>query len=213
MRVYIVDSQPVFRAGIKYLLSQSGGWSVVGEADNHKELYEKLGDGDGTIGIGFDLIILDGEFETFTILQRLQERRPQGRPPFTLIVSGHWENIWAIQMLRSGANGYVHKSSSPQEISDAIRKVARGEKYITEKVADGLMSDWTRASRPSSISKREYQVLYLFASGLSLTDIAEKLGLSTKTVSTYRGRLLEKLGLNSSAQLIKYAIEQGLVRE
>jgi two-component system, NarL family, invasion response regulator UvrY len=213
MRIYIVDRQPVFREGLKRILNKSGEWEVVGEADTCGEIYEKIVVRNGKSGAGCDVITLDGEFESLRVLERLAEARPQGWPPSTLIISAHSETLRAIQMLRLGANGYIHKSSPPDLIIDAIRKVSRGRNYVTSEAAENLISNWASGSRLPSMSKREYQVLYLFASGLTIAAIAQQLELSAKTVSTYRGRLVKKFGLKNSGQLIKYALELGLAGE
>jgi DNA-binding NarL/FixJ family response regulator len=175
MRVFIVDAHPVFREGLKSIMSLTRDLTVIGEADTYRESLDRIGN-------ECDLVILDGELDSLGILQALEKKRPRGRPPFTLILTRHNEEQHAIQLLAAGADGYVNKSKPPQLILDAVRK-----------------------------SDREYQVLYLFASGLGMKEIAGQLSLSVKTISTYRCRLLEKLNLKSNAQLMRYAFKEGVI--
>ena len=206
MRVYVVDGHPVFREGLKGILRDSHDITVVGEADRCQDLVEKV------IG-NCDVITLDGELDSLGLLQTLDKFRPKGRPPFTLILSRHTEEQHALQMLAAGADGYLDKHQAPQLIVDAIRKVARGGKYVCKELAETAVFNLHRMERPVRLSSREYQVLCLFASGCGVKQIAGRLSLSVKTVSTYRGRLLEKLNLSSNAQLIRYAINQGVLTD
>jgi two-component system, NarL family, invasion response regulator UvrY len=206
MRVYVVDSHPVFREGLKTVLSNSHDINVIGEADDCRDLLQKL-NGD------CDLITLDGELDSLAFLQSLEKMRPKGRPPFTLILTRHTEEQHAIQMLAAGADGYMDKTKAPNLIVDAIRKVSRGGKYVSRELAEMVLFNLNRMNRPVRLSNREYQVLYLFASGLGMKEIAGQLSLSVKTISTYRCRLLEKLNLSSNAQLMRYAIKEGVLTE
>jgi two-component system, NarL family, invasion response regulator UvrY len=206
MRIYVVDAHPVFREGLKGILRDSHDITVVGEADKCQDLVEKV------IG-NCDVITLDGELDSLGLLQTLDKFRPKGRPPFTLILSRHTEEQHALQMLAAGADGYLDKHQTPQLIVDAIRKVARGGKYVCKELAETAVFNLHRMERPVRLSSREYQVLCLFASGCGVKQIAGRLSLSVKTVSTYRGRLLEKLNLSSNAQLIRYAINQGVLTD
>jgi two-component system, NarL family, invasion response regulator UvrY len=206
MRVYVVDSHPIFREGLKTILSSSRDMTVVGEADTCEDLLQK-------IGPDCDLITLDGELDSLALLQSLEKFRPKGRPPFTLILTRHTEDQHAIQMLAAGADGYLDKTKAPQVVVDAIRKVARGGKYVSRELAETVLFNLNSMNRPVRLSNREYQVLYLFASGLGMKEIAGQLSLSVKTISTYRCRLLEKLNLSSNAQLMRYAIKEGVLAE
>ena len=204
MRVYVIDAHPVFREGLKGILRDSPDLTVIGEADSCQDLLEKVTG-------NCDLVILDGELDSLTMLQTLDKSRPKGRPPFTLVLTRHTEDQHALQMLAAGADGYLDKHESPQRIIDAIRKVARGGKYVCKELAETAVFNLHRMQRPLRLSSREYQVLCLFASGLGMKQIAGQLALSVKTVSTYRCRLLEKLNLSSNAQLMRYAIKQGVL--
>lgn len=203
MRVFLVDSQPIFREGLKSIIGAESNFTVVGEADTCRQIPGSLKD--------VDLVIIDGESDSITLLSSLQKNRPKGHPPFVLVLAHHVEESHAVQMLRAGADGYLHKSDGPQTLLSAIRKVARGGKYVPDDVAETMVLAINGLNGPSRLSGREYQVLHLFASGMNMTEIAGHLCLSVKTVSTYRSRLLEKLNLKSNAQLMRYAFKKGML--
>jgi two-component system invasion response regulator UvrY len=145
------------------------------------------------------------------ILKQLRTLRPDLR---VLILSMYPEKQYALRALKAGAAGYLTKESAPDELIAAIRKVARGGKYITQSLAEKLASELVGEveKEPHEVlSDREYQVMTLLAAGESVSDIATALSLSVKTISTYRGRILEKLDLSSTAEIIRYALEYGLV--
>ena len=206
MRVYLVDAQPVFREGLKSIMSTARDLTVVGEADTCRDVMQKS-------DRECDLLVLDGELDSLAFLQSLEKTRAKGRPPFTLILTRHNEDQHAIQMLAAGADGYLSKSKSPQTILEAIRKVSRGGKFVSRELAETVLFSLDRMNRANRLSNREYQVLYLFATGLGMKEIAGQLALSIKTISTYRCRLLEKLNLSSNAQLMRYAFKEGVVNE
>ncbi len=144
------------------------------------------------------------------VLADLTRERPNGP---VLVLSMHPEDQVAIRVLRAGAAGYMTKESAPEELVKAIYKVCAGGKYVSPELAEQLA--WqvdTRSTRPlhDSLSDREYQVLLLMASGVSATQIASELTLSVKTISTYRRRILDKMGLKNNAELTRYAVEHGL---
>jgi two-component system invasion response regulator UvrY len=131
-----------------------------------------------------------------------------------LVLSIHAEEQLAVRVLKAGASGYLTKENAPDELVKAIRKVVSGGRYISSELAETLAFGLDAASdrpRHETLSDREFQVMQLMASGETLTEIAEKLSLSAKTVSTYRSRLLEKLNLKTNAELMRYAIEKGLI--
>ena len=203
MRVFVVDSHPVFREGLKQIMSGSQDLTVVGEAATCRDLPTSTKD--------IELLILDGEMDSLVLLQSLDKARPKGRPPFTLVVAGKERKQHAAQMLAAGVDGYLNKSNPPEIVLSAIRKVSRGGKYVSPELAERLLFDMNRPARSSRLSQREYQVLYMLASGLTIKEIGGKLSLSIKTVSTYRCRLLRKLSLKSNAELIRYALTEGVV--
>jgi len=203
MRVFLVDSQPIFREGLKRIIGTDHDLTITGEADNCRDLLQTANDS--------DLLILDGELDSLVLLNSLQKSRAKGRPPYVLILSKHSEEQHAVQMLKAGADGYLYKSEPPETVLEAIRKIVRGGKCVPDDLAETVIFALNGISGPSRLSRREYQVLYLFARGMRMTEIADHLSLSVKTVSTYRSRLLDKLNLTSSAQLMRYAFKQGMV--
>ena len=204
MRVYLVDNEPIFREGLKSIIGTEHDLTVVGEANNCNDLLEATKN--------VDLVILDGELDSIVLLTSLQKNRSKGRPPFVLVLTKHNEEQHAVQMLKAGADGYLYKSDRPETVLSAIRKIAKGGKYVPNDVAETLIFAMNGVNGPTRLSHREYQVLCLFASGMGMTEIAEHLSLSVKTISTYRFRLLEKLNLRSNAQLMRYAFKQGMVQ-
>jgi DNA-binding NarL/FixJ family response regulator len=203
MRVLLIDCQPIFREGLKSVISGEQDLTVVAEADNCRGVPETPTD--------VELIILDGELDSINLLNSLQKSRSKGRPPFVLVLTNHDGDHHAIQMLKAGADGYVHKSDPPKTVLSAIRKIAKGGKYVPTELAETMIFAMNGVNGPARLSNREYQVLSLFASGMTMAQIADHLFLSVKTVSTYRSRLLEKLNLNSNAQLMRYAFSKGML--
>jgi DNA-binding NarL/FixJ family response regulator len=203
MRVFLVDRQPIFREGLKSILAARHDLTVVGEASSCRDVLQAA---DCT-----DLLIVDGEMDSLIFLDSLCKLRAKGRPPYVLVLTKHKEEQHAVQMLRAGADGYLYKSEPPETVLGAIRKIAKGGKYLPADLAETMIFAMNGLTSPDRLSHREYEVLYLFASGLGMTEIAEQLSLSVKTVSTYRSRLLDKLNLKSNAQLMRYAFQNGMV--
>jgi|SoiMethySBSTD1v2_1073268.scaffolds.fasta_scaffold655012_2 DNA-binding NarL/FixJ family response regulator len=203
MRVFIVDSEPIFREGLKTIIRSKHEVIVAGEAGNCSDVLQTCSD--------VDLVILDGELDSLLLLHSLRKYRSPGRPPFVLVVTKHNDKQHGIEMLKAGADGYLYKSDSPATVLDAIDKIVRGEKHLPDELGDSVASTLHGIDGRSRLSRREYQVLYLFARGLRMSEIADQLSLSVKTVSTYRSRMLEKLNLNSNMQLMRYAFKEGMV--
>jgi DNA-binding NarL/FixJ family response regulator len=203
MRVFIVDSEPIFREGLKAIIRTEHDVTVVGEAGSCWDILHTCSD--------VDLIILDGELDSRVLLNSLQKHRCPGHPPFMLVLAKQSDRQHAVEMLRAGADGYVYKSDSPRVVLDAIDKIRRGGKYVPDDLEESVTPTLRGMQGSSSLSWREYQVLYLFARGMRITEIAGQLSLSVKTVSTYRSRMLEKLKLSSNLQLMRYAFKQGML--
>ena len=203
MRVFLIDSQPIFREGLKSIIGMDDDLKVVGEADTCQNMLATARNA--------DLLILDGEMDSLALLNSLDKSRAKGRLPYVLVLTKYIEEQHAVQMLKAGADGYLCKSDSPETVLDAIRKIAKGGKYVPNDLAETVIFALNGVTGPTRLSRREYQVLYLFASGMRMSEIAHHLSLSVKTVSTYRSRLLEKLNLRSNAQLMRYAFRQGVV--
>ena len=208
IRILVADDHTVVREGVKQILSAQSDIVVEDEAENGKETLEKALQG------SFDMVLLDismpgrGGLE---VLEDILKSRP--KLP-VLILSMHPEEQYAVRALRAGASGYLTKASAPQELIGAIRKVAGGGKYVTaslaEKLAEELDID-TRKLPHERLSNREHQVMMMLASGKTVSDIADELCLSVKTISTYRTRILAKMGMKKNAELTLYAVHNKLI--
>ena len=208
VKILIADDHAVVRQGLKQILGGIPELSTVGEAD----------DGDSTLdkvrSENWDVLVLDMSMPGrggLDILKDVRRERPQTR---VLVLSMHPEDQFAVRLLKAGASGYLTKESAPEELITAVRKVMTGGKYVSATLAEKLAFDVDRDSdQPlhELLSDREFQVLRMMASGLTVQGIADQLLLSAKTISTYRARVLEKLKLKSNAELIYYAIQNHLV--
>ena len=161
-----------------------------------------------------DVVLLDITMPNRNGLDVLKQIRTESPRIPVLVLSVHSEDQYAVRVLRAGAAGYLTKESAPSKLVQAIRKVVRGGKYVSPTVAEKLIFDLNRDSTKASheiLSDREYQVMCMIASGKTVTMIAVELGLSVKTVSTYRVRILEKLNMKNNAELTRYALKEGLV--
>ena len=202
MRAFLIDGQPVFREGLKALIMSSGEMRVVGESSTYEDLPELVRQ--------VEILVIDGEVDSLVFLDSLEKVRQKGNPPYVLILTKHVEEQHAFQLIAAGASGYMHKTEAPEIVLSAIRKVARGGRYIPNSLAEKMIFAMNAPNGRTQLSQREYQVLYLIASGLCATEIADHLALSVKTISTYRTRLLEKLQLKNNAELMKYALKKGM---
>jgi two-component system invasion response regulator UvrY len=208
IRVLVADDHAVVRRGLVQILTEAPDMVVAGEASTGREVLQAVRKHD------YDVLVLDiamPEGGGLEVLQQLQTLKPDLR---ILILSMYPEKQYAVRALKSGAAGYLTKESVPDELIAAIRKVARGGKYVSQSLAEQLASELrgeVEKEPHETLSDREYQVMTLLAAGKSVTDVAEELSLSVKTVSTYRARILDKLNLKSTAEIIRYALEQGLV--
>jgi two-component system, NarL family, invasion response regulator UvrY len=209
IKIFIADDHPVVRMGIKQILSEVKDMTVADESGTGQETLKKVAKND------YDVILLDISMpgrNGLDILRELKNKKP--KIP-VLILSIYPEDQYAVRVLKLGAAGYLTKESVPEELINAIRKVAQGRKYISASLAEKLASDLelnTEKSPHEILSDREYQVLCLLASGKRLKDIADTLSLSIKTISTYRTRILEKMKMDNNAELIRYALQNNLVR-
>ncbi|HMK65898.1 MAG TPA: response regulator transcription factor [Thermodesulfobacteriota bacterium] len=209
IKIFIADDHPVVRMGIKQILAEVKDMTVADEAGTGQETIKKVVKND------YDVILLDISMpgrNGLDILRELKNKKP--KIP-VLILSIYPEDQYAVRVLKLGAAGYLTKESVPEELINAIRKVANGRKYISASLAEKLASDLElNTDKPphENLSDREYQVLCLLASGKRLKDIADTLDLSIKTISTYRTRILEKMKMDNNAELIRYALQNNLVR-
>lgn len=208
IKVLIADDHPIVRQGLRQILASTPDMEVAGEAVNSQEALDQVRAG------GWDVLVLDISMpgrSGFDILRELKHEQPN-LP--VLVLSIHAEDQLAVRALKAGASGYLTKENAPEELVKSIRKVVSGGRYISPRLAESLAFDLDMTfdrPRHETLSDREFQVMQLMATGKTLTEIAEELSLSAKTVSTYRTRLLEKLDLKSNAELMRYALEHGLI--
>jgi two-component system, NarL family, invasion response regulator UvrY len=209
IRVAIADDHPIVREGLRRIVSEDAGISVVGEASSAVELFRLLG------AVPIDVILLDVSMPGTTFIDTLKDLRREHPSVRVLVISAHPEDQWAARSLRAGASGYLTKDHSPEQLVLALRRVARGGKYVSESMAErlaGMIDDGQSRSPHEVLSDREFEVLRALGSGMMVKEVAAQLKLSAKTVSTYRTRLLEKMGLKSKADLVRYVVAHGLLK-
>jgi two-component system invasion response regulator UvrY len=208
IRVILCDDHAVVRRGIRDTLSEAVDIQVVAEAGNYAEVRESLRSN------ACDVLVLDLSLPGRGGLEVLASLKESDSRVKVLIVSMFPEDQYAIRCLRAGAQGYLNKAGNPAEMIEAVRAIAQGRKYVTPEVSQMLVDNLSTPANETlhaSLSERELQTLLRIASGKRLSDIAEDLMLSPKTVSVYRSRVLEKLKLSNNAELTVYAIRNGLV--
>jgi DNA-binding NarL/FixJ family response regulator len=208
IRVVIADDHTIVREGLKQILAAAGDLSVVGEARDGQEVLQQVRASD------FDVLLLDmsmpGKSGT-ELIKQVKDEKPKLR---VLVLSMHQEHQYAVRAVRAGASGYLTKDSASTQLVTAIRKVATGGAFISAEVAEALaLSAMSQSEGPphAALSDREYQVFRMLASGTSVSDIAARLNLSVKTVSTHKSRLLEKLGIRNQTELVHYALKHRLI--
>ncbi len=223
IRVLICDDHPIFREGLKKTLGVHPDLRVVGEAGSAAELREKLA------GTPCDVLVLDISLPDRNGLEVLAELRSASAParagsmppkadstaPAVVVLSMHSEQQYAVRAIRAGASAYIEKASIPLELVNALRKAASGGLYVSPGQAEQLALEVSgRAPGPAhgDLSERELQVLRLLGEGQGIKQIAHCMSLSPSTIATYRSRILLKLKLKTTAELIHYALDQGLLR-
>ena len=207
LKILIADDHPVYRRGLRQIIADASGMEVADEATNGRDVLGKVRAAD------YDVVLLDITMPVkngMDVLTQLKNERP--KLP-VLMLSMHPEEQYAVRALRAGASGYLTKESAPDELVGAIRKVSTGGKYVSSSLAEKLASIVQQAEQPlhETLSDREFQVMCLIASGKTVTEIANDLSLSVKTISTYRYRILDKMKLKNNAELTHYAVKNGLV--
>jgi len=206
--ILVADDHAVVRNGLKQIVGDTPDIVVAAEASNGQEALNKALEGD------YDVVLLDITMPDRSGLDILKEIKSQKPKLPVLILSMHPEEQYAVRALKAGASGYLTKESAPEELINAMRRVSGGGKYVTSSLAEKLASVLkTGAETPphQALSDREYQVLCMIASGKRVKQIADELLLSAKTVSTYRSRVLQKMNMNSTTELTRYAIQNHLV--
>lgn len=208
IRVLIADDHPVVRQGLKQVLEEAGDIVVGAEAGGGVELLKLAR------SARWDAVLMDMSMPGLSGLDLLKQLRAEHPKLPVLILTIYSESQYAVRALRAGAAGYLTKDCPSGQLVEAVRKVAGGGKFVTPSLAEKLATQLgPEAAKPPHelLSDREYQILCLIATGKTVSEVAERLRLSVKTVSTYRARLLEKMGLKNNAQLTQYAIRNGLV--
>ncbi|HEY1460484.1 MAG TPA: response regulator transcription factor [Casimicrobiaceae bacterium] len=207
IRVVLADDHTIVREGLKHLLSSTPDIGVVGEAVDGFEALQRVRE------LDFDVLVLDLSMPGKSGMDLIKQARSE-RPGVRIVVlSMHQEHQYAVRAIRAGASGYLTKESASAQLVSAIRKVAAGGAFISAEVAERLAHEAhgvQPAAAYSRLSDREYEVLTLLVSGESLTAIAARLNLSVKTISTHKARLMQKIGVDNQADLIRYAIAQGI---
>jgi DNA-binding NarL/FixJ family response regulator len=207
MKILLADDHAVVRHGLKQILTDAFKRATYGEARNAQEALDLVWKQD------WDVVVLDITMPGRSGLDVLREIK-QSKPRLpVLVLSMHPENQFAVRVLKSGASGYMTKESAPEELVGAVKKVLAGGRYVSNSLAENLAASLSASQKApqEKLSNREFQVLRLIASGKMVTDIARELSLSVKTISTYRSRILDKMGMKNNAQLMHYAIQHRLV--
>ncbi len=208
IKVLIADDHKMFRDGLRRVLEDESSLEVVAEAENGPEALDKSRE------FQPDIVLLDVVMpgrDSLEIVEELKRWNPGMR---VLMLTSHSEDQYALRCLRAGADGYMTKINASDELITAIRKIHGGGKYISEALAELLAQSIGRDSSQmphETLSDREFQVMRMIGDGKTVSEIADELNLSVKTVSTYRTRILEKTQLRNNAEIMRYVLDNGLV--
>jgi DNA-binding NarL/FixJ family response regulator len=208
IRVLLADDHAIVRAGLKEILAGTGDITVAAEATNGQEVMARIR------GQDYDVAVLDMSMpgrSGIDLIKQVKDEKPKLR---ILVLTMHSEEQYAVRALKAGASGYLTKEAAAEQLVAAIRKIAAGGAYVSPETAERLAlgaSPRAEAAPHTLLSDREFQVLQLIAGGQSVGEIARRLSLSVKTVSTHKTRILQKMGLANQAELIRYALEHKLL--
>jgi DNA-binding NarL/FixJ family response regulator len=208
IRLLVADDHAIVREGIRHTLEKTGDIVVAGEARNCQEALEMAEKND------YDIVLLDISMPGRGGMDVLKELKSLPKKLTVLVLSMYPEDQYAVRALRLGAAGYLTKDSAPDELIVAIRKVFTGGIYVSATLAEkiaGALGTSSVGALHEQLTDREYQVLCMIASGMTQTQIAEKLSLSIKTISTYRTRILVKMNMSDNMDLTRYAIDNHLI--
>ena len=208
IRVLIIDDHPIVRTGIRSLLARAADIEVVAEAADGEDGLRRAAANRP------DVVVLDVSLPGTSGLEVLKNLRSRLPETAVLMLSMHPEDQYAVRLLRAGASGYLSKEAPAETLVEAVHKVASGGKFVSPQVAERLAFNLDpdfEGPLHEKLSRREFEVLRHLASGKTVGDIARELALSIKTVSTYRRRVLDKMSMSTTAQLIRYAYENRLV--
>ncbi len=208
LRILLADDHIIVRKGLQQILEEGISKITFGEASNGAEVLSLIKNE------VWDIVILDISMPGRSGLDLLKDIRLLKLKLPVLILSMHPEDQYALRVLKAGANGYMTKDSAPEELVNAVTKIIRGGKYVSPAMSEKLLDvlqDSNKAAEHENLSDREFEVMVAIASGKTVSQIAEQLSLSVKTVSTYRSRILEKMRMNTNAELTHYAVKNKLV--
>jgi DNA-binding NarL/FixJ family response regulator len=208
LNILIADDHPIMRDGLRQILSASGDIVIAAEVGSGDEVLAKLKQAD------FDVLVLDLSMPGISGIELIKRVMIEKPKQHILILSMHKEELYAVRTLKAGASGYLCKDSASGQLIPAIRKVAAGGRFVSPEVAESLaleVSPQHHNLPHTQFSDREFQIFRMIAAGRSITEIADSLMLSVKTVSTYKTRILEKLHLSNAAGLIRYGLKHGLI--
>jgi DNA-binding NarL/FixJ family response regulator len=210
IHVLIADDHAVVRAGLKQILSATADVQVAAEAASGTEALAAVR------AQRFDVIVLDMSMpgrSGLDLIRQIKADQPQAR---ILVLSMHQEEQYAVRALKAGASGYLNKDSAPELLVGAIRKIAGGGAFISPNIAEQLAHGVIRSQEQplhTLLSDREFEVFQRLVAGQSVSAIADQLNVSVKTISTHKSRIMQKMGLQSATELIRYALENGLVEQ
>ena len=208
IRIVIADDHTLMREGLKRILESTDDIEVVGEATDGFGVLAHVRKG------GFDLLLLDLSMPGRSGIDLIRQIRTESPKLPVLVLTMYEEEQYAIRSIRAGAQGYLTKESAGTQLVHAIRKVASGKPYISIEVAEQLALDIMTPEKPlphSQLSNREFEIFNLLAQGKTVTDIGQQLHLSVKTVSTHKSRILNKMGMHSISELVRYAVAHNLL--
>jgi len=207
IRIVIADDHAIVREGLKRIVGEAQDLQVVGEAADGGEVTKAVRE------LDFDVLVLDLSMpgrSGMELIKLVKSEKPKLR---ILVLSMHQEMQYAVRAIKSGASGYLTKESAPAQLEQAIRKIAGGGAYISTEVAEQLALGAMPGSESlphESLSDREFEVFRLLVAGDAVSEVAAKLNLSVKTVSTHKANLMQKLGLGNQTELVRYALKHGL---
>lgn len=208
IKILIADDHTIVRHGIKQIVDAEPQMTTVGEAQNGNEVLELARK------MAIDVVVLDITMPGRNGLETLKDLKREHPAIAVIVLSMHPKDQYAVRILKAGASGYITKEDATEELVNAIKKAYRGEKYISPEVAE-LLADYIEqgadAESHKLLSDREYEVFRMLAQGKSVTQIAEKLSLSIKTISTYRTRIIEKTRLTTNSEITRYCLEKNLI--
>lgn len=208
IKVLIGDDHPVVRLGLRQILSEAGDILVGAEVDSAQSVLQAVNEQ------RYDVVVLDISLpggNGIELIGQIRKQRPETR---VLILTVYSEEQYAVRAIRAGAAGFLNKESAPEKLTEAIRKIAGGGRYVSAELAETLASllAGEGSGQPHErLSDREFEILKLLASGRTVSQVATELSLSVKTISTHRTRILKKMNMKTNAELTHYALRQGLV--